>query len=187
LLNGTADLFGDLALRIEKAFGLKNGDFPVCETGAILLYLARKTGKLLPRDEKGESRVTQWLIFQMAGIGPMMGQANVFIAISWKNCRQPFSATTTNAGGCLRYWTGSSGAASTCATNTASADIAKWCWVHIYEGRGVKIDGLTNLQAWIARMEARPACQRGIAVPEPLAFKEPTAEVLKTAQKLVTR
>jgi GST-like protein len=46
---------------------------------------------------------------------------------------------------------------------------------------------LTNLQAWIARMEARPACQRGIAVPEPLVFKEPTAEMLKTAQKLVTR
>jgi GST-like protein len=61
--------------------------------------------------------------------------------------------------------------------------------VRIYEWSGVKIDGLTNLQAWIARMEARPACQRGIAVPEPLVLKENnnTAELVKAAQKLVTR
>ena len=64
--------------RIPAIVDRGNGDFAVFETGAILLYLARKTGKLLPKDEKGESRVTQWLMFQMAGIGPMMGQANVF-------------------------------------------------------------------------------------------------------------
>ena len=64
--------------RIPAIVDHGNGDFAVFETGAILLYLARKTGKLMPKDEKGESRVTQWLMFQMAGIGPMMGQANVF-------------------------------------------------------------------------------------------------------------
>ncbi|HLW71063.1 MAG TPA: glutathione binding-like protein [Candidatus Binataceae bacterium] len=69
------------------------------------------------------------------------------------------------------------------------ADIANWCWVRIYEWSGVRIDGLTNLQSWIARLEARPACQRGIAVPEPLIFKEPNenSAMLKTAQSLVTR
>jgi GST-like protein len=59
--------------------------------------------------------------------------------------------------------------------------------VRIYEWSGVNIEGLTNLQAWIERLAARPACQRGIAVPEPLVFKEPSAEMLNTAQKLVTR
>ena len=54
------------------------------------------------------------------------------------------------------------------------ADIANWCWVRIYEWSGVNIEGLTNLQAWIERLAARPACQRGIAVPEPLVFKEPS-------------
>lgn len=55
--------------RIPAIVDRSNDDFSVFETGAILLYLARKTGKLLPKDEKGESRVTQWLMFQMAGIG----------------------------------------------------------------------------------------------------------------------
>jgi GST-like protein len=59
--------------------------------------------------------------------------------------------------------------------------------VRIYEWSGVNIEGLTNLQAWIARMEARPGCQRGIAVPEPLVLKVPTEDQLKVARTLVTR
>src|SRR5260370_16371869 len=62
--------------RIPAIVDRSNGDFAVFETGAILLYLARRTGKLLPKDEKGESRVTQGLMCQMAGLRPMMGQAN---------------------------------------------------------------------------------------------------------------
>ncbi|RYZ32056.1 MAG: glutathione S-transferase, partial [Myxococcaceae bacterium] len=64
--------------RIPAIVDRAAGDFAVFESGAILLYLAEKTGKLMPTDAKGRSQVIQWLMFQMAGVGPMQGQANVF-------------------------------------------------------------------------------------------------------------
>jgi len=175
--------------RIPTIVDRANGDFAVFESGAILLYLARKTGKLLPQDEKGESRVTQWLMFQMGGIGPMMGQANVFyryfpeklpsaIQRYHNECRRLFEVLEGQLEGreylCDEY---------------SIADIANWCWVRIYQWSGVTIDGLSNLQAWIARMEARPGCQRGIAVPEPLVLRDDKAAgaVEEMARKILTR
>ena len=64
--------------RIPAIVDHDNGDFAVFESGAILIYLAEKTGKLMPLEAKGRSLVLQWLMFQMGGVGPMMGQANVF-------------------------------------------------------------------------------------------------------------
>ena len=169
--------------RIPAIIDRANGDFAVFESGAIMIYLAKKSGKLLPRDDKGESRVTQWLMFQMAGIGPMMGQANVFyryfpekiqpaIDRYQNECRRLFEVLNTQLQGrdylCDEY---------------SIADIANWCWVRIYEWSGVNVEGLDNLMAWLARLEARPACQKGIVVPKPLVLES----VLATAQTMVQK
>lgn len=151
--------------RIPAIVDRDNDDFALFESGAIMLYLAEKSGRLMPRDDKGKSRVTQWLMFQMAGIGPMMGQSNVFfryfpeklpsaIARYHNECRRLYEVLDRQLEGrdylCDDY---------------SIADIANWCWVRIYFWGGSRIDGLDNLGAWLERLEARPACQRGIAVP----------------------
>lgn len=169
--------------RIPAIVDRDNDDFAIFESGAIMLYLARKADKLLPRDVKGESRVTQWLMFQMSGIGPMMGQANVFyryfpekiqpaIDRYQKECRRLFEVLDRQLEG--RDYL---------CDELSIADIANWCWVRIYEWPGVDVGGLDNLKAWIARLEARPAFQRGIVVPEPLVLES----VLELAKTVVVR
>ena len=152
--------------RIPAIVDRDEGDFSVFESGAILLYLAEKTGQLLPSDVKKRSTVIQWLMFQMGGVGPMMGQANVFyryfpekipsvISRYQNEGRRLFTVLDTQLKGreflCDEY---------------SIADIANWPWVRIYEWSGISIDGLDNLKKWIDMMAARPACERGIKIPE---------------------
>src|SRR5271156_4059298 len=151
--------------RIPAIIDRGNGDFAVFETGAILLYLARKTGKLLPKDEKGESRVTQWLMFQMAGIGPMMGQANVFFRYFPEKIPAAISRYQNESRRLFEVLDRRLGESEWLAGEYSIADIANWCWVRTYRWSGVSIDGLTNLRRWMDAMKARPACQRGVEVP----------------------
>ena len=140
-------------------------DFAVFESGAILIYLAEKAGRLLPRDPKGRSLVIQWLMFQMGGIGPMMGQANVFyryfpekiqpaIDRYQHECRRLFEVLNVRLA--EHEWL---------AGGYSIADIANWAWVRTYKWSGVSIDGLDHLQRWMDQMKQRPACQKGVEVP----------------------
>jgi glutathione S-transferase len=140
-------------------------DFAVFESGAILVYLAEKAGRLLPQDVKGRSRVMQWLMFQMGGVGPMMGQANVFFryfpekiqpAIDryQSECRRLFEVLDRQLAS-HEYLAGA----------YSIADIANWAWLRTYEWSGVSVDGLEHLQRWLAAIAARPAVQRGLEVP----------------------
>jgi glutathione S-transferase len=152
--------------RIPAIVDREEDNFAVFESGAILIYLAEKTGRLMPADVKGRSRVIQWLMFQMGGIGPMMGQANVFYRY-WPEKYQPaidryqnesrrlFSVLDRRLG--ESEWLGG--------PDYSIADIANWCWVRLYDWSGVPVEGLDHLQRWIKAIDARPAAQRGIKVP----------------------
>ena len=141
------------------------GDFAVFESGAILIYLAEQTGRLMPTDAAGRSRVLQWLMFQMGGVGPMMGQANVFYRYFPEKI-QP--AIDRYQGEVRRLFTVLDGHLKDheyVAGDYSIADIANWAWVRTYRWSGVSLDGLPHLQRWKDAIAQRPAVQRGIAQP----------------------
>jgi GSH-dependent disulfide-bond oxidoreductase len=141
------------------------GDFVVFESGAILIYLAEQTGKLLPADPKGRSLVMQWLMFQMGGIGPMMGQANVFYRYFPEKLPAAIQRYQNESRRLFEVLDTRLARAEWLADTYSIADIANWAWVRTHEWSGVSTDSLPHLQRWMAAMAARPACQRGILIP----------------------
>jgi len=144
-------------------------DFAVFESGAILLYLARNAGKLIPTDEKGASLVTQWLMFQMAGVGPMMGQANVFYRYFPQKIQAAIDRYQKESKRLLGVLDKRLQEHEYLAGDFSIADIANWCWARTHEWSGVDIGDLPHLQRWLDLIAARPACQRGVAVPEDIS------------------
>ena len=151
--------------RIPVIVDRKNDDLAIFESGAIMIYLAEKTGKLLPKDTVKRSQVIQWLMFQMGGIGPMMGQANVFFryfpekiqpAIDrYQNeSRRLFEVLNTGLKG--KDWL---------VDEFSIADIANWCWVRTHRWSGVSTDGLDDLKLWIDRIYEQPGMLKGLEVP----------------------
>lgn len=153
---------------------LVDDGFAVFESGAIMIYLAEKTGRLMPTDVKGRSEVIQWLMFQMGGVGPMMGQANVFFRAMEEKIPTAISRYQNESRRLFEVLDRQLEGSEWLTKDFSIADIANWCWVRLYFWSGVSLEGLDNLQRWLEAMEARPACQRGIAVPEPLVL--PTDE-----------
>jgi glutathione S-transferase len=167
--------------------------FAVFESGAILVYLAEKTGRLMPSDPRGRSLVLQWLMFQMGGIGPMMGQANVFyryfpekippvIDRYQHESRRLFEVLNTRLTN--HEWL---------AGDYSIADIANWAWVRTYRWSGVSVEGLDPLRRWMDQMKARPACQRGVEVPFPVPSltdnedKDAAEEFARNARTILQR
>jgi GSH-dependent disulfide-bond oxidoreductase len=160
---------GRIPVLVDRAAG----DFAIFESGAILIYLAEQTGKLMPSDAKGRSLVLQWLMFQMSGIGPMMGQANVFYRYFPEKIEPAIKRYQNESRRLFEVLERRLGEAEWLAGDYSIADIATWPWVKIHDWAGVSVDGLPQLARWMAAMAARPACQRGILVPPP---REQSAE-----------
>ncbi|VVP25363.1 glutathione S-transferase family protein [Pseudomonas fluorescens] len=169
--------------RIPAIVDRANGDFAVFESGAILIYLAEMTGKLLPVDPKGRSVVMQWLMFQMGGIGPMQGQANVFFRYFPEKLQGAIDRYQHETRRLYEVLDTRLQAVEFLAGEYSIADIATFPWVRGYEWSGVSVEGLTALQRWMATMEARPAVQRGLMVPQ----RADEASVVKGAQAMLIR
>jgi glutathione S-transferase/GST-like protein len=151
--------------RIPAIIDHDAGDFAVFESGAILVYLAEKTGRLLPADAKGRSVVLQWLMFQMGGIGPMMGQANVFFRYLPEKIPVAIDRYQGEVRRLFRVLDARLEQHEYLAGDYSIADIANWAWVRTARWSGVAFDDLPHLSRWVARIRERPAVQAGIQRP----------------------
>ena len=151
--------------RIPAIVDRDAGDFPVFESGAILIYLAEKTGRLMPSDSRGRSLVIQWLMFQMGGLGPMMGQANVFTRYFPEHLPAVVERYKRESRRLLEVLDRRLADHEYLAGDFSIADIANWCWARSHEWPGVDIGGLDHLKRWLDSIAARPAAGRGVAIP----------------------
>ena len=151
--------------RIPAMIDRANGDFAVFESGAMMLYLAERERRLIPADEKGRSLVMQWLMFQMGGLGPMMGQANVFTRYFPEAIQPAIDRYRRESRRLLEVLDGRLKDNEWLAGDYSIADIANFAWARIHEWPGVPIDGLGHLQRWMDAIAARPAVQRGLNAP----------------------
>jgi len=139
----------------------------IFESGALMLYLADKYEKLIPKNRSRYWECVQWLMFQMGGIGPMQGQAVVFeryfptevpeAKARYKNETRRLYEVLNNRLADAEYLSG----------EYSIADIANWCWVKTHRWARVSVDGLHNLERWINLIAGRPAVKRGLEIPRP--------------------
>ncbi|AVH63842.1 glutathione S-transferase [Nostoc sp. 'Peltigera membranacea cyanobiont' 213] len=145
---------------VDQETGIK-----VFESGAILIYLAEKTGKLLPIEQKSRFQVLEWLMFQMAGVGPMFGQLNHFKRFAPEKLPyaiERYEKETLRIYGVLDKQLQDN---EFICGDYSIADVATYPWVAIYEFQGLTLDNYPNLKRWVEIVQQRPAVQRGMQVP----------------------
>jgi GST-like protein len=151
--------------RIPVIVDRENNDLAIFESGAIMIYLAEKTGKLLPKDLSKRSQVIQWLMFQMGGIGPMMGQANVFFRYFPEKIQPAIDRYQNESRRLFEVLNTSLKDKEWLVEDFSIADIANWCWVRTHRWSGVSTDGLDDLKLWIDRVYEQPGMLKGLEVP----------------------
>ena len=146
--------------------GPGGGPFTVFESGAILVYLAEKTGHFLSGDPRRRSQALQWLMFQVGGIGPMFGQAQHFRRFAPQPLPYAIERYSTEAARLYRVLDKRLAASEFLAESEYSiADIASYPWVSRHEWQGVSLANYPNVRRWVETVGQRPAVQRGMQVP----------------------
>lgn len=177
--------------RIPVIVDTDEDNLAVFESGAIMIYLAEKCGKFLPTDVKGRSRVIQWLMFQMGGIGPMMGQANVFFRYFPEKIQPAIDRYQLEGRRLFEVLDSQLADNEYLAGDYSIADMANWSWVRTHSWSGISVDGLDNLNRWVGAIRERPAAIRGVKVPFDIAElmdakkEDEAAEFARNARSMV--
>jgi GST-like protein len=171
--------------RIPAIVDKSNDDFAVFESGAIMIYLAEKSGQFLPQNGKKRSQVMQWLMFQMSGVGPMMGQANVFYRYFPEKIQPVIDRYQNEVKRLFSVLDFQLKDSEYLATDYSLADMANWCWVHTHDWSGVSLENFPHLARWVDQIAQRSAVQKGILVPEPINVDKET--FIKGARTIMTK
>jgi GST-like protein len=175
--------------RIPVIVDRDEDDLAVFETGAIMIYLAEKSGRLLPTERRARARVIEWLMFQMGGIGPMMGQANVFFRYFPEKLPSVIDRYQNESRRLFEVLDSRLAQSEWLADEYSIADIANWCWVRTHRWSGVSVEGLDHLNRWKDALKAKPGLRRGVEVPfagGPPASDEKAAEAFsKNARSIL--
>ncbi|MCW5695067.1 MAG: glutathione S-transferase N-terminal domain-containing protein [Pseudolabrys sp.] len=159
----------------------------IFESGAILQYLARKTGKFYPNDERGRVEVDQWLFWQVGGVGPMAGQANHFKNYARTNIPYAIARYVDEVNRLYGVMNKRLADRDFIAGRYSIADMALIGWVSGWERQGQDIEQFPHLKRWIARMKARPAVARGLALGQELRqgvdMKNPKVQAVLFGQR----
>jgi GST-like protein len=134
------------------------------ESGAILIYLAEKSGKLMPKEPRGRYNVLEWLMFQMASVGPMLGQAHHFRRYAPEKLEYAINRYTNEAKRIYGVIDKRLGETKYLAGEYSIADIATYPWLVPHSMQGQNLDDFPNLKRWYDELRARPETQRGFAV-----------------------
>jgi GST-like protein len=137
----------------------------VFESGAILIYLAEKTGKLLPTNSKERFQVLSWLMLQMGSVGPMFGQLNHFKKFAPEKIPYAIERYEKETLRLYSVLEGQLAEREFICGDYSIADIATYPWVAIHEWQGLTLDSHPNLKRWVETVQQRPAVERGMAVP----------------------
>ncbi len=156
--------------------------FAVFESGAILLYLAEKTGRFLPTETKARSVVVQWLMWQMGGLGPMQGQANVFLRYFPERIQPAIDRYQNETRRLYGVMDARLADGPWLAAEYSIADIACYPWVAQHEWSGIDLAPFTHLSRWYEAVGARPAVARGMRVPD---TTRPAEAVVDTGRRLI--
>ena len=154
-----------------------SGPLALFESGAILIYLAEKTGRLLPKDPAARAVTIQWLMFQMASVGPMFGQHGHFAAYAPEKIPYAIERYTNEALRILRVLDKRLAEVSWLAGSEYTiADIATFPWTRTSSGRGIDMAQFPNVSRWHEAMEARPAVRRGLDVMKDQQRRKPMTD-----------